>query len=297
MPTGARDENTVAVSSPGDSAQLVATRFTPGVVIGDRYRMVSLLGAGGMGEIYRADDLKLGQRVALKWVPPDLTNDRKAFDRLCAEVRIARQVSHPNVCRVFDMVLAEGQYFISMEFIEGEDLASLLRRIGRLAPDKALSVAQNICAGLAAAHDRGVVHRDLKPANVMIDGRGNALIADFGLASAVADLRNIRDISGTPAYMALEQMHGGEITLRTDIYALGLILYEIFTGKRVFQGETFESIRSEHSQSKRRPSSLVREIDPSIERLILKCIDEEPAQRPSSAHAVLAALPGGDALD
>jgi serine/threonine-protein kinase len=297
MATGSDDQPTAARASMPDAAWLAAARFTPGAILGDRYRMVSLLGAGGMGEVYRADDMKLGQRVALKCVPAELANDRKAFDRLCAEVRVARQVSHPNVCRVFDMVLVDGLYFISMEFVEGEDLRSLLRRIGRLAPDKALAVARDICSGLAAAHDRGVVHRDLKPANVMIDGRGTALIADFGLAVIAGECPDAHGIAGTPAYMAPEQMRGGEVTQRSDIYALGLILYEIFTGKQLFTGASLEQIREAHLHAKPRPTSIVREIEPDIERLILKCLDEDPALRPSSAHAVLAALPGGGALE
>ena len=157
--------------------------FTPGTVIAERYRVIGLIGRGGMGEVYRADDLKLGQPVALKFLPRDLANDRGRLDRFFTEVRMARQVSHPNVCRVYDIAEVDGQHFLSMEYVDGEDLASLLKRIGRLPPDKALDVARQLCAGLAAAHDRGVLHRDLKPANVMLDGRGRARITDFGLAA------------------------------------------------------------------------------------------------------------------
>ena len=168
-----------------------------------------------MGEVYRADDLKLGQPVALKFLPRHLASDKDRLDRFYAEVRIARQVSHPNVCRVYDVGEIDGQQYLSMEYVDGEDLASLLKRIGRLPPDKALDISRELCAGLAAAHERGVLHRDLKPANVMIDGRGRASITDFGLAVAAGDVVD-GEVSGTPAYMAPEQLSGKGATVRSD---------------------------------------------------------------------------------
>jgi len=157
-------------------------RFVPGDILAERYRVVALLGKGGMGEVFRADDLTLGQPVALKFLPDHLLSDGAALARFHREVRVARQVSHKNVCRVYDIGEVEGRNFLSMEYIKGEELSSLLRRIGRLPQDKAIQLARQICAGLAAAHDVGVLHRDLKPANVMIDEHGNARILDFGLA-------------------------------------------------------------------------------------------------------------------
>ncbi|HSP13999.1 MAG TPA: serine/threonine-protein kinase [Thermoanaerobaculia bacterium] len=294
MPGSSTGSPTVAAS--GARPAFVAARFTPGTVIDDRYRIVSLLGEGGMGEVYRADDMKLGQRVALKYIPPDVSSDRPLFDRLTSEVLIGRQISHPNVCRIYDIVDVDGQFFISMQYIDGEDLGSLLRRIGRLPSEKALALARDICAGLAAAHDHGIVHRDLKPGNVMVDSRGRALVADFGLAVVLDEMRSSHRSAGTPAYMAPEQITGGEITLRTDIYALGLVLYEIFTGKRVFGGASMQEISEQHAVSKTRPSSIAREIDPNVERVILRCLEENPAERPVSAHAVIASLPGSDPL-
>src|SRR3989475_7518523 len=164
-------------------------RFVPGTILAERYRIVGLLGRGGMGEVYRADDLKLGQPVARKFLAQHLSADPEAVKRLYSEVRIARQVSHPNVCRVYDIGEIDGQLFLSMEFIKGEELASLLRRIGRLPADKAVEIARQVCAGLAAAHNRGVLHRDLKPANVMIDEHGSARLTDFGIASLAEDIR------------------------------------------------------------------------------------------------------------
>ena len=210
-------------------------RFIPGAMLAGRYRIVSLLGRGGMGDVYRAEDLKLGQPVALKFLPKDVVHRADRLTRLQNEVRVARQVSHPSVCRVYDIGEADGQHFLSMEYVDGEDLASLLRRIGRLPPDKALELARQLCAGLAAAHDRGVLHRDLKPANVLIDGRGRVRIADFGLAGLADERHDPHVLAGTPAYMAPEQFTSHETSTRTDIYALGLVLYEMFTGKPAFK--------------------------------------------------------------
>jgi predicted Ser/Thr protein kinase len=196
--------------------------LTPGAILLDRYRIIGLLGRGGMGEVYRADDLKLGQPVALKFLPKSLSDDPVRRERFFAEVRITRQLSHPNICRVYDIAEAQGQHFLSMEYIDGEDLASLVKRIGYLSNEKALDIARQLVAGLAAAHERGVLHRDLKPANIMLDGRGRVRITDFGLAIAATDDQS-GDASGTPAYMAPEQLAGKGASVRSDIYALGLV--------------------------------------------------------------------------
>ena len=279
---------------PGSSAGAAAgARFAPGEVLADRFRIVSPLGRGGMGEVYRAEDLRLGQTVALKLLPPKVT-DRVSVERLHQEVRLGRKVSHPNVCRLYDLGEWNGEPFVTMEYIDGEDLASLLRRIGRLPRQKALDVARDVCAGLAAAHGLGVIHRDLKPANVMVDGRGNARITDFGLAALSSDLPGRRGFAGTPAYMAPEQLTGGEVTPRTDLYALGLLLYELFTGRRRFAGrsvaEVLESRRADGSGS---VAQETRDLDPEVRSVILRCLEERPEDRPSSIHAVIAALPGG----
>ncbi len=217
--------------------------------------------------------------------------------RFYNEVRIARQVTHPNVCRVFDIGDVEGQPFISMQFVDGENLASLLLRIGRLPADKAVEISRRLCAGLAAAHSQGVLHRDLKPANIMIDGRGQVLITDFGLAGLEEEIRGADIHSGTPAYMAPEQLAGKEVTSKSDIYALGLVMYEIFTGKRAFEADTLaDLIRMRGESRPSEMSSSVRDVDPAVERIILKCLDPDPAKRPSGALAVSAALPGGDPL-
>jgi predicted Ser/Thr protein kinase len=187
---------------PSSSSQRSASqnssegRFLPGRRIAGRYRIIALLGKGGMGEVYRADDLTLGQAVAMKFLPEQATHD-EMLERFKNEVRIARRVSHPNVCRVYDVGEVDGATFFTMEYVDGEDLASLSRRIGRLPQDKAVEIAHQICAGLSAAHAKGVLHRDLKPANIMLDGRGQVVITDFGLAGLSDDIR------GTQRYSSL----------------------------------------------------------------------------------------------
>ena len=250
-----------------------------------------------MGEVYRADDLTLGQPVALKFLPEQATRDESLLERFRNEVRIARRVSHPNVCRVYDVGEVDGYSFFTMEYVDGEDLASLLRRIGRLPQDKATDIARQLCAGLAAAHAKGVLHRDLKPANIMLDGRGQVVMTDFGLAGLADQIQGADVRSGTPAYMAPEQIAGKEVTAQSDIYSLGLVLYEVFTGKRAFTAETLaELVRGGTSTTPSRPSSVVKDLDPAVERVILRCLEPEPRSRPASALSVAAALPGGDPL-
>ncbi len=250
-----------------------------------------------MGEVYRADDLKLGQSVALKFLPRSVERDEERRSRFLTEVRLARQISHPNVCRVHDVGDIGGRHFISMEYVDGEDLATLLRRIGRLPRDKAVQIARQLCAGLAAAHEQGILHRDLKPANVMIDGRGKAKITDFGLAEVAGETDAAGAGAGTPTYMAPEQLAGSPATVRSDLYALGLVLYELFTGARPFAStDPRELARLRRETEPTTPSSHVEGFDPAVERVILRCLRSDPRERPSSALSVAAALPGGDPL-
>ena len=267
--------------------------FTPGTLLGTRYRIVGLLGRGGMGEVYRADDLTLGQPVALKFLRGD---EPTLAARLRDETRTARQVSHPNVCRVHDVAEWDGRPFVSMEYVDGEDLASLLRRIGRLSPDKAVEIVRQVCAGLAAAHDRGVLHRDLKPANVMLDGRGRIRITDFGLARFADDDR-AGEIAGTPAYMAPEQIAGGRLSPQTDLYAVGLLLFELLAGTPAHgSGSLAERRQQPTSSTPLLPPSVRAAIDPRIVQVIDRCLEPDVARRPESALSVAAGLPGGDPL-
>ena len=294
VPQPPADEPT-AYRPPEETPTVVGERssrnlqFTPGTILGGRYRIVSLIGRGGMGEVYRADDLKIGHTVALKFL-----SHREHAQRLYEEVRIGRQISHPNVCRLYDAAEVDGHLFITMEFIDGEDLASLLRRVGRLPSEKGLAVAHDICAGVAAAHEKGVIHRDLKPANVMIDGRGRARVTDFGLAIAA---EGASDSAGTPAYMAPEQLGGAAASVSSDIYALGLVLYEVFTGRRPFESTSIRELRTRQLGSDfTRPSSVTRDVPAAVEAVIVRCLDPDPRARPASVGDVMRDLPGGDPL-
>ena len=211
-----------------------AERFAPGALLAGRFRIVAELGRGGMGEVYRADDLTLAQPVALKFLPVHIARDPDRLHRFRKEVAAARRVSHPNVCRVYDIAEHEGQSFLTMEFVDGEDLSSVLKRLGRVPEEKGIEMARQLCSALAAVHDQGLLHRDLKPANVMLDGRGKVRLTDFGLAAAAQDLSATEVRSGTPLYQAPEQIAGKEVTVRSDLYSLGLLLYELFTGKRAY---------------------------------------------------------------
>ena len=286
-----RAEKVPARVSSGDG------RLAAGTLLAGRYQIIGLLGKGGMGEVYRANDLTLDQPVALKFLPEAMSRDAGMLARFHSEVRIARRVSHPNVCRVYDIGEVDGRPYLSMEYIDGEDLGSLLRRIGRLPADKALEFSRRVCAGLAAAHDKGVLHRDLKPSNIMIDGEGHVFITDFGLAAAAGELRDAQSREGTPAYMAPEQLAGGQVTVQSDIYALGLVLYEMFAGKRPFEAATLaEMVRLQQQYEPTSLSSIAKDVDPAVERVVQRCLAPDPRQRPSSALAVAAALPGSDPL-
>src|SRR5580698_7642396 len=292
-------ETVAATSLPkvSSTSSVDEGRFIAGTLLGGRYRIIGLLGRGGMGEVYRATDLTLGQSVALKFLPAEAAGNNRLLERFAGEVRVARQVSHPNVCRVYDLGEVDGAPFISMEYVDGEDLASLLPRIGRLPADKAIETARKICAGLAAAHDRGIIHRDLKPQNIMMNKRGDVVIMDFGLAAIADQLSGAEARNGTPAYMAPEQLKGAEVTSRSDIFALGLVLFELFTGKRPYDAKTVPLLLSQQESGLvTSMTSQFADIDPAVEKTIRRCLDPDPLKRPSSALAVAAALPGGDPL-
>jgi tRNA A-37 threonylcarbamoyl transferase component Bud32 len=276
-------------------------RFVPGAVVAERYRIVALLGRGGMGEVYRADDLTLGTRVALKFLPPELAADEDYRERFLDEERLARQVSHPNICRVHDVgetASSDGArlLFLSMEYVAGEDLASLLRRIGRLPQEKANEIARQICLGVAAAHDQGILHRDLKPGNVLIDGDGRARVADFGLAAAAQTLRGAAARVGTPAYMAPEQLAGREVSAASDVFSLGLVLFELYTGKPAYRAKTLEDLQRQHQETDPTPSTVLEDIHPAADATIKRCLARDPKERPRNAREVAMSLPGGDPL-
>lgn len=289
---------TLALTPPEPAAAHAAparpvddSRFVPGQVLGGRFRIVALLGRGGMGEVYRAEDLRLGQSVALKFLPPALASDRGYQERFYAEVRLGRGVAHPNVCRLYDLVELEGHACLSMEYVDGEDLASLLERIGRLPIDKAGDVAREVCAGLAAAHEAGVIHRDLKPANVLFDGRGKARITDFGIATP-SHAAAISELAGTPAYMAPELLEGAPASVQSDLYAYGLLLFEIYSGRPAAEARRWAAGAGDAAT----PTDALRAIPASVRAVIERCLAADPAARPVSARSVLTQLPGGDPL-
>ncbi len=286
---GTQDGIDFHISSHGP---LDDARFAPGHIFARRYRIVSLLGRGAMGEVYRADDLRIGQPIALKLLTHPI-GQAPHVQRFASEARLARDITHPNVSRVYDIGSADGWHYLSMEYVDGETLASLLRRIGRMPHEKAMDIARQLCAGLAAAHDVGVLHRDIKPSNIMIDGRGRVRLMDFGLAVPTSGALG-GDIAGTPAYMAPEQLAGDRATERTDLYALGLVLYEVFTGRQAFPARSFdERIRFGYDTP---IDTSPRELDPDIGSIIRSCLARDPAARPVSARALTHALPGADGL-
>jgi len=262
-----------------------------GTVVADRYRIVRLLGRGAMGAVYHAEDLKLEVPVALKFLTAAHGEDRERLELFLNEVRLARQISHPNVCRVYDVGEVAGRHYLSMEYIAGEDLASLLKRIGRLPKDKALAIGLDLCRGLEAAHERGILHRDLKPANLMIDADGRARIADFGLASfSRTEVDESGMLIGTPKYMAPEQLRG-QTSVASDLYSLGLVLYELFTGKRAFDVPQLFCAGAPDPP----PALELEDLDPGVERAILSCLEAEPRDRPPSARSIAEALERGAA--
>ncbi len=285
-------EEEVTTALTEDAPLMPHGQFEPGKVFADRYRIVSLLGKGGMGEVYRADDLVLKEPVALKILPRHLGERRGVLEALRNEVKQARSVSHRCVCRVHDIGEVDGRPLLSMEFIEGEDLGSLLRRIGQLPAPKALELAIQLAEGLETAHEQDVLHLDLKPANLMINRKGNVKISDFGLARLSSAAANEHRIAGTPAYMAPEQALGQPLTKRTDIYAFGLILYEMLTGRRPYEARTLEDVQKFHQSESAlpRPSSHLPDLNAEIEELVLSCLNNNSNKRPTSFAAIVDVL-------
>jgi tetratricopeptide (TPR) repeat protein len=261
--------------------------FAPGEVFAGRYRMVERLGTGGMGDVWRAEDLVLETEVALKVIQ---SASPSARERIFREARLARQVTHPAVCRVFDVGESHGVVFLSMELVRGEDLAALLRRVGRVPQQKVVEIGLQLCGGLAAAHAQGVLHRDLKPANILIDDGGQVHISDFGIAIPRAEADR-HSSTGTPAYMAPEQRTPGmAVSERTDVYALGLVLYDLLVGAHVRH-------QSKRGEPLPRPATLVTNIDPQLDRLIMAALCPDPDDRPASVIEMASMLSAVGAHD
>jgi serine/threonine-protein kinase len=267
--------------------------LTVGGTFAGRYQVTEELGKGGMGRVYKAYDTEIREYVALKVLNPEIAADESVVERFRNELKLARRVSHRNVCRMFDLGRVEDTAYISMEYVSGEDLKRLLRRIGHLPARKAVAFAEQVADGLAEAHRLGVVHRDLKPQNIMIDREGNARIMDFGIARALKT-KGITDpgmIIGTPDYMAPEQFEGKDADQRTDIYALGAILYEMLTSGPPFEGETPLVVAMKHKTERPRdPRETNPQVPEALSRLILRCLEKDKEDRFQSAEEVLADL-------
>ena len=264
-----------------------------GTIFAGRYEIIEELGAGGMGKVYRAFDKKLQEEVALKLIRSEIGADRKTIERFHNEIKIARKISHKNVCRMHDLHEEGKALYLTMEYVPGEDLRSLIRRTKVLAAGTAVSIARQVAEGLREAHILGVVHRDLKPGNIMIDKDGNAKIMDFGIARSLlgAGITAEGAIIGTPEYMSPEQVEGKEADQRADIYALGIILFEMLTGRVPFEGDTPFSIANKHkSEPPPIPKKLNPQISDSLNRIILRCLEKDKGKRYPSADELLADL-------
>jgi hypothetical protein len=257
-----------------------------------RYEVLSRVGTGGMGIVYKVRDLDAREVIALKILKPEAASNEGMQENLRREVFLARKVTHKNVCRIHEFNRSKGTAYISMEFIEGESLLRRLRRVCTIAPAESVGIVRQICAGLREAHVQGIVHRDLKPANIMIDGGGNVKIMDFGIARlAQENAQHTGTIAGTPSYMAPEQVQLQPVGPRTDIYSIGLLLYEMVVGKQAFEGENSIVIALKQlNESPKRPREIAPEIPARLEDVILRCLEKDPAKRFQSVDEFDAAL-------
>ncbi len=260
--------------------------LTRGTTLANRYEIIEELGKGGMGRVYRVEDTKTKEELALKLIKPEISADKKTIERSSNEIKLAHKISHRNVCRMFHLGEEKGTHFITMEYVPGEDLRSSIRRFGQLPIGKSISIAKQICEGLAEAHRLGIVHRDLKSSNVMIDKDGNARIMDFGIARSLESkgITGAGVMIGTPEYMSPEQVEGKEIDQRSDIYSLGVILYEMVTGRVPFEGDTPFTIGVKRkSEVPKSPKELNTQIPDDLSKVILKCLEKEKDKRYQNA--------------
>ena len=278
----------ISPSSPSASRR----GFEPGSSFGARYRIESLLGQGGMGAVYKAFDIELGRTVALKLVRPELAASVETMQRFKQELLLAGKISHKNILRIYDLGDSDGIKFITMAFVEGSDLSNLIEAAGRLPLDRVLKFTRQLCAALEAAHREGVVHRDLKPQNILIDQTDTLYVSDFGLAKSLApeasSMTRTGQLLGTPRYMSPEQVEGKEVDHRSDLYSLGLILFEMFTAEVPFRGESALQIMFQRvTAAPKDPRTLCPDLPDYLANIILKCLEKDPANRYQNAREIL----------
>jgi serine/threonine protein kinase len=261
-----------------------------GTTFAERYQVVEELGSGGMGKVFKVIDKEVKEKIAIKVLKPEISYDERIIERFRNELKLARKISHPNVCRMYDLLKEKGLYFITMEYISGEDLKTTIGRVGQLSVGKTLVIAEQICKGLAEAHKLGVIHRDLKPHNIIIDRQGDARIMDFGIAQTqtTKGLTETGVMIGTPEYMSPEQALGEVVDQRSDIYALGIILFELLTGTLPFQGDTVVGVAiKQRTEAPPNPKSLNPQISDEVNQLILRCLEKDKDKRYQSASLLL----------
>ena len=282
-------------ASPTKTLETPTEELTTGSTFAGRYQIIEELGKGGMGKVYKAHDTEIKEKVALKLINPEISADKKTIERFQNELKFARKISHRNVCRMYDLNKEEGSYYITMEYVSGEDLKGMIRMMGQLGAGKSISIAKQVCEGLSEAHRLGVIHRDLKPQNIMIDKDGNARIMDFGIARSLKTkgITGAGVMIGTPEYMSPEQVEGKETDQRSDIYSLGVILYEMVTGRVPFEGDTPFTIGvKQKSEIPKDPREINTQIPEDLSRVILRCIEKDKEKRYQSAGEVRSELKG-----